>query len=130
MTLESQMPVVGVEEADRGRARGRVSSVRGSVVDITFQCPLPTPHSILTMRGPLTVPVGPQLPGKTFDVFGRPIDHLPDVEAVARRVAPAPPAPMNRRVSTSEFFAIEAITASPVRAAPRGEPQPGPPPTT
>ncbi|MDY7100154.1 MAG: F0F1 ATP synthase subunit beta [Actinomycetota bacterium] len=53
--------------------------------------------------GPLTVPVGRGLLGRTFDVFGDPIDGLGPVDAERRPVHRAPP-PLARRTTRSEIF--------------------------
>jgi F-type H+-transporting ATPase subunit beta len=60
---------------------------------------------------PLEVPVGPNLIGRTFDVFGRPIDHGPVPESTESRIALRPPVPLERRRPTTGVFltGIKAI---------------------
>jgi F-type H+-transporting ATPase subunit beta len=68
-----------------------VSSVRGSVVDVRF---------------PKMVPVGEELMGRVFNVFGTPIDHKGIVKAVERRSIHQPPVSISRQITTSQIYEI------------------------
>jgi F-type H+-transporting ATPase subunit beta len=54
--------------------------------------------------GPLRVPVGEQLLGRVFNVFGRPIDRSPEKIAGPRRSIHRPPPDLNRQVTSSEIY--------------------------
>lgn len=54
--------------------------------------------------GPLQAPVGPQILGRMFDVFGNAIDRLPPPEAVQWRPLHREPPPLSQRSTTSEIF--------------------------
>ena len=54
--------------------------------------------------GPLQAPVGPQILGRMFDVFGNAIDRLPPPEAVQWRPVHCAPPPLSQRATTSEIF--------------------------
>jgi nucleotide-binding universal stress UspA family protein len=60
---------------------------------------------------PLQVPVGRQLLGRMFDVFGVAVDGKGAVDAVERRAVPRPAMPLSRRIAGSEIFetGIKAI---------------------
>jgi F-type H+-transporting ATPase subunit beta len=67
--------------------------------------------SVRTDGGQLTVPVGKQLMGRMFDVFGNTIDHLPPIEETERRNIHQSPPPLADRSVKSEIFqtGIKAI---------------------
>jgi len=54
--------------------------------------------------GPLQAPVGPQILGRMFDVFGNAIDRLPPPEEVQWRPVHCAPPPLSQRSTTSEIF--------------------------
>jgi len=123
---------------------GRVTSVRGSVVDIHFPQKLPSIHSVLrsdngevkyiievlihldreTVRGialtstrglsrgavlidmghTLMVPVGKQLLGRMFNVFGDTIDGAESLQDVEWRSIYNPPVPLSGRSVSTEIF--------------------------
>jgi F-type H+-transporting ATPase subunit beta len=60
---------------------------------------------------PLMVPVGEQLLGRVFNVFGSPIDHKGIVKAVEWRSIHQPPVPLSRQITTSQIYetGIKAI---------------------
>jgi len=60
---------------------------------------------------PLRVPVGPELLGRVFNVFGETIDRRKPLEDSERRSIHQPPVPLRRRSTTSEIFetGIKAI---------------------
>ena len=60
---------------------------------------------------PLTVPVGKQLLGRMFNVFGEVIDRSNAIEGAERRSIHQPPVPLNQRTTSSEIFlsGIKAI---------------------
>jgi F-type H+/Na+-transporting ATPase subunit beta len=129
---------------DVEQCRGRVTRVRGSVVDARFDRPLPEIDHLLrvdragvalevvghldgeTVRtvaltatrglvrgdavldtgGPIEVPVGEELLGRVFDVFGRTIDGGDEEELrrLPRREIHRSPVPLARRPSTSDTF--------------------------
>jgi F-type H+-transporting ATPase subunit beta len=57
------------------------------------------------------VPVGEQLLGRVFNVFGSPIDHKGIVKAVEWRSIHQPPVPLSRQITTSQIYetGIKAI---------------------
>ena len=59
----------------------------------------------------LTVPVGRQLLGRVFNVFGEAIDRGNAVESADRRSIHQPPVPLNQRTTSSDIFlsGIKAI---------------------
>ncbi|MHC4138579.1 MAG: F0F1 ATP synthase subunit beta [Planctomycetota bacterium] len=59
----------------------------------------------------LTVPVGRQLLGRVFNVFGEAIDRSNAVEGAERRSIHQPPVPLNQRTTSSDIFlsGIKAI---------------------
>jgi F-type H+-transporting ATPase subunit beta len=123
---------------------GRVTRVRGSVIDVEFDDGLPEIDRLLragdadvamevvghldarTVRAvaltasrglargdavadtgaPIEVPVGDQLLGRVFDVFGRTVDGLPDDDIVAlpRRSVHQHAVPLVRRLASSDTF--------------------------
>ncbi len=132
--------------------RGTVVRVRGSVVDVRFDPPLPEVYHLLaaegdgeagvrmevlthvddrTVRaialeatqglargdavrrtgGPIRVPVGRELLGRMFNVFGETIDRGDPVEGADRRSIHRPPVPLARQSATREVFetGIKAI---------------------
>jgi F-type H+-transporting ATPase subunit beta len=60
---------------------------------------------------PLTVPVGREITGRMFDLFGRTIDHEPPLPELERRNVHRAPPPLSRRSTHSEIFetGIKAI---------------------
>lgn len=129
---------------------GKVTSIRGSVVDIWFQDHLPTINNLLIAgkdkqiqmevytqlddhhvraialnptqglaRGmeveshgkELTVPVGKNILGRMFDVFGNTIDQLEPLPKGERRNIHQSPPPLSKRAVKSEIFetGIKAI---------------------
>jgi F-type H+-transporting ATPase subunit beta len=60
---------------------------------------------------PLMVPVGEELLGRVFNVFGNPIDHKGIVKAVEWRSIHQPPVPLSRQITTSQIYetGIKAI---------------------
>ena len=138
------MGVVADLRTDVEHCRGRVTRVRGSVVDARFDRPLPEIDHLLrvdragvalevvghldgeTVRtvaltatrglvrgdavldtgGPIEVPVGEELLGRVFDVFGRTIDGGDEdaLRRLPRRAVHRPPVPLARRPSTSDTF--------------------------
>ena len=129
---------------------GKIISVRGSVVDVSFEKDLPTIYTVLhtgsenqiiievltqldanhvrgialtptqglargmkveTVGKQLTVPVGKNIMGRMFDVFGNTIDHLqPLTDTKQRNIHQSPPS-LENRSSKSEIFetGIKAI---------------------
>jgi len=59
----------------------------------------------------MTVPVGPHILGRMFDVFGNTIDHLEPLPKGDRRKVHRPPPPLSKRAVKSEIFetGIKAI---------------------
>lgn len=129
---------------------GKITSVRGSVVEILFDKQLPPIYTLLHtgknneiaievlsqidehhVRGialtptqglargmkvqnigkPLEVPVGKEILGRMFDVFGNTIDHLPPLTNMEMRNVHQAPPPLNKRSTKSEIFetGIKAI---------------------
>ena len=66
---------------------------------------------ITTAGQPLTVPVGPELLGRMFDVFGNTIDHGPALPPLPRHPIHRLPPPLMARATKSEIFltGIKAI---------------------
>jgi F-type H+-transporting ATPase subunit beta len=129
---------------------GRITSIRGSVVDVWFDADLPPVYTLLHtgknnevfvevlaqlddhyVRGialtptqglsrgmaaetnykPLTVPVGKEIIGRMFDVFGNTIDDLPPLPDMKRRdIHQAPPSLTNQSTQSQIFeTGIKAI---------------------
>ena len=129
---------------------GRITSIRGSVVDVWFDTNLPPVYTLLhtgknkevsvevlaqmddhhvrcialtatqglsrgmaaeTRGRPLTVPVGKEIIGRMFDVFGNTIDKLPPLTDMKRRDIHQPPPSLAKQSSKSEIFetGIKAI---------------------
>lgn len=67
--------------------------------------------SVRTEGKQLTVPVGKQIMGRMFDVFGNTIDHLPPMDKTERRNIHQSPPPLANRSVKSEIFqtGIKAI---------------------
>jgi len=61
--------------------------------------------------GPITVPVGDELLGRLFNVFGEPIDRKGDVEVRERRSIHQKPVPLSKQSTVAEVFetGIKAI---------------------
>jgi F-type H+-transporting ATPase subunit beta len=69
-------------------------------------------HSrVIDTEGPLTVPVGEELPGRVFNVFGDTIDRKEAITNGRRRTIHQEPPPIDRQSTTSEIFTtgIKAI---------------------
>lgn len=64
-----------------------------------------------TTGSQLTVPVGKEILGRMFDVFGNTIDHEQPLPEVGRRNVQQPPPPLSKRSTKSEIFVtgIKAI---------------------
>lgn len=129
---------------------GKVTRIRGSVVDVYFKDSLPSLYTLLhsgknkeisievlsqldehTVRGialnptqglargmvvetngtQLTVPVGKEIIGRMFDVFGNTIDHLEPLKNMEQRNVHQSPPSMASRSTKSEVFltGIKAI---------------------
>ena len=67
--------------------------------------------AVIDTRKPLKVPVGQQVLGRMFNVFGGTIDNGPTVEGAEWRSLHRPPVPLTRRATKSEIFVtgIKAI---------------------
>ena len=130
--------------------RGKIISVRGSVVDVWFENNLPPVYTLLhsgknkevsievlsqlddhSVRGialnptqglargmavetnetELTVPIGKEIMGRMFDVFGNTLDHLEALPKGERRNVHQSPPPLSKRSTKSEVFVtgIKAI---------------------
>lgn len=59
---------------------------------------------IVDTGGPLMIPVGKELLGRVFNVFGEPIDNLPPLENVTRKPIHGVPVPITRQSTVSEIF--------------------------
>lgn len=129
---------------------GKVTSIRGSVVDICFDTRLPAINTLLLtgqeeqikvevftqldahhVRGialnptqglargmavtstgkELSVPVGKDIMGRMFDVFGNTIDHQPPLSDMKRNSIHQSPPPLFKRATKTEIFitGIKAI---------------------
>jgi F-type H+-transporting ATPase subunit beta len=129
---------------------GRITSIRGSVVDVWFDADLPPVYTLLhtgknnevsvevlaqlddhhvrgialtptqglsrgmaaeTKNRPLTVPVGKEIIGRMFDVFGNTIDKLPPLPDMKRRDIHQPPPSLAKQSTNSQIFetGIKAI---------------------
>jgi F-type H+-transporting ATPase subunit beta len=66
---------------------------------------------VTSTEGPLTIPVGPGLLGRTLDIFGAPIDGKGPITASSRRPIRGAPVPLRRLNIESEIFTtgIKAI---------------------
>ena len=86
-----------------------IHTVRG--IALTSIQGLPQGSTIIDTGCSLEVPVGRQLLGRVFNVFGEPIDRLGPVEAEKKRAIHQRPVPLNRQITTSEIFTtgIKAI---------------------
>jgi F-type H+-transporting ATPase subunit beta len=86
-----------------------IHTVRG--IALTSIQGLPQGSTIIDTGCSLEVPVGRQLLGRVFNVFGEPIDRLGSVEAEKKRAIHQRPVPLNRQITTSEIFTtgIKAI---------------------
>lgn len=84
-------------------------TVRGVALNATRGLARGTP--VIDTHEPLKVPVGERVLGRVFDVFGRTIDNLPDIDGGDWRSVHAAPVPLMRRTTTSEIFetGIKAI---------------------
>jgi F-type H+-transporting ATPase subunit beta len=129
---------------------GKITSIRGSVVDVWFDADPPAIYTQLhtganneisleveaqlddhrvrcialtptqglyrgmaseTRGRPLSVPVGKEIMGRMFDVFGNTIDHLPALPDMKRRDIHQPPPSLAEQSTTSQVFetGIKAI---------------------
>ena len=86
--------------------------------EYTVRCIAMTPteglgrgDDVIDTGGPITVPVGEQLKGRVFNVFGETIDRKGEVEYEERRSIHRKPVPLSERSTTSEIFTtgIKAI---------------------
>ena len=134
----------------KDKNKGKIVSVRGSVIEARFPHHLPGMNSKLiagkesnvvmevithvddqTVRGislsptqglsrgdpvidtdePLMVPIGPELRGRMFNIFGDVIDRKGELKGLERRSIHQEPVPLTQRVTTSEVFetGIKAI---------------------
>lgn len=66
---------------------------------------------VIDTGGPLKVPVGRQLLGRMFNVFGEAIDRKPPLDGIERRPIYQPSVPLTRQITQSEIFqtGIKAI---------------------
>ncbi len=66
---------------------------------------------VVDTGGPIKVPVGRELLGRMFNVFGEPIDNGKPVQTAERRSIHRPPVPLSRQQSSREIFTtgIKAI---------------------
>ncbi len=79
------------------------STVRGIALTPTWG--LARGEKVEDTGGPLRVPVGPQLIGRAFDLFGEPIDNKPPLPTeVPRRSIHQPPKPLHERMTQTEIF--------------------------
>ncbi len=64
-----------------------------------------------TASDPIRVPVGPELLGRMFDVFGLPIDGGAELSELPRRSVHQRPVPLSERTTSSDIFetGIKAI---------------------
>jgi len=86
-----------------------IHTVRG--IALTSIQGLAQGSSITDTGRSLEVPVGRQLLGRVFNVFGEPIDLLGPVESGKKRAIHQRPVPLDRQITTSEIFTtgIKAI---------------------
>ncbi len=86
-----------------------VRTVRG--IALTSIQGLAQGSDIIDTGRSLEVPVGRELLGRVFNVFGQPIDRLGPVEAGMKRAIHRSPVPLDRQVSSAEIFTtgIKAI---------------------
>ena len=68
-------------------------------------------HAIIDTGSPLTVPVGPRVLGRMFNVFGEPIDGKAPLDDVEWRAIHQPSVPLSQQATSSEIFVtgIKAI---------------------
>lgn len=109
-------PPVGELLTSRGRQAVplEVVSHAGAVVrclSFTDTAGMARGDEVVASGGPLSVPVGPELLGRVFDVFGRPADGGPELDGVPRRPVYGPPVPLARRSTSTEALltGIKAI---------------------
>ena len=102
-----------VEVSTDGPADGAALEVVAHIDDTTVRAVALTPlrglrrgDRVLDTGSPLTVPVGEELRGRMFNVFGETIDRLDDdrLDELPRRSVHRPPVPLMRRPATSETF--------------------------
>lgn len=148
--MSSIEEIAQIQKAKNSSLNGKIISVRGSVVDVSFQNNLPPINTLLhsgknkeiaievmsqldanrvrcialtptqglargmtveTSGRQLTVPVGKEVLGRMFDVFGNTIDQEPPLPKVEWRNVQQPPPPLSKRSTKSEIFVtgIKAI---------------------
>ncbi len=102
-----------VEVSTDGPADGAALEVVAHIDDTTVRAVALTPlrglrrgDRVLDSGSPLTVPVGDELRGRMFNVFGRSIDRRDDrgLDELPQRSVHRPPVPLMRRPATSETF--------------------------
>ena len=88
-----------------------LSPTRLQGIAFTFTHGLARGDSVTSTGKPFMVPVGTQLLGRAFNVFGEPIDHGDPVDAEEWRSIRQPPVPLSRQTTKSEVFqsGIKAI---------------------
>ncbi|MDD3187478.1 MAG: F0F1 ATP synthase subunit beta [Bacilli bacterium] len=66
---------------------------------------------VIDTKGPIKVPVGESVLGRTMNVFGYPIDKLGDIESIEHKSIHQTPPPFNERINSNEFLetGIKAI---------------------
>ena len=86
-----------------------IHTVRG--IALTSIQGLAQGSTIIDAGRSLEVPVGKQLLGRVFNVFGEPIDRLGPLEAGKKRAIHRQPVPLNRQITSAEIFTtgIKAI---------------------
>ncbi|MGM0556734.1 MAG: F0F1 ATP synthase subunit beta [Myxococcota bacterium] len=84
-------------------------TVRG--IALTTTRGLARGDGILATGGPIHVPVGNEVLGRMFDIFGDPVDGKPPLDDASRRPIYRDPVPLSERTATSEVFetGIKAI---------------------
>ena len=84
-------------------------TIRGIALDATRG--LARGAEIIDTGGPIQVPVGKELLGRMFNVFGQMIDEKEDLPEMERRSIRQPPVPLAKRATTSDVFitGIKAI---------------------
>jgi F-type H+-transporting ATPase subunit beta len=84
-------------------------TIRGIALDVTRG--LARGAEIIDTGGPIKVPVGKELLGRMFNVFGQTIDEKEELPEMERRSIHQPPVPLAKRATTSDVFitGIKAI---------------------
>ncbi len=105
-------------EIRAGQDGAVVAEVATQLDDTTVRCialtatgGLAEGDPVIDTGRPLQVPVGPQLLGRVFNVFGQTIDRQPPLEKPVLRSLHQPPVELHRRATRSEIFetGIKAI---------------------